>query len=153
MDQYIETDEPDDTTSINLKSHVTTDLEVAAVWTLDRETGILFQQIGDAWWAAYYSYGSRASWSSVLLLPAETIVGWLAAPVFQKEPLRCTIDYSLDFSLTCGAHGLTTLMQSDLCGWTVSTTLNQYVGKACPGAQEMILQAVVIYPEEEGMSK
>lgn len=152
---YIETDEPEGTgaLSTNLKSHVTNDLDAAAVWRLDRETGILFQQIGDDWWGAYYAYGVRTSFSSILLLPAKQVLGWLTAPVFQREPLRCVIDYGADFLLTCGGHGWTSTFQSDLCGFTLSTPANNFLVRGCPNSQELILQAVVIYPEEEGISK
>lgn len=150
---YLETDAPDDTVTSNFKSHVTADLDSATVWTLDRETGILFQQVDGVWWGAYYTYGVRSSFSSVMLLPADDVIGWLTTPVVQREPLRCTIDYASDFLLTCGAHGWTTIMESDKCGWTVTTPLNPLLERGCPGSLEMILQAVVIYPTEEGISK
>lgn len=151
---YLETDEPDATVTSNFKSHVTADLDSAAVWTLDRETGILFQQVDDGtWWGAYFTFGVRSSFSSVMLLPADDVIGWLTTPVVQREPLRCKIDYASDFLLTCGTHGWTTLMESDKCGWTVTVPLNPLLDRGCPGSQEMILQAVVIYPTEEGISK
>ncbi|KAG6353732.1 hypothetical protein INS49_005441 [Diaporthe citri] len=153
--QYFATDDPDGTTiTTNLKTHVTANLDDAAAWTLDRETGLLFQQIGDAWWAAYITFGPLNSYSSVLLLPADTVVGWLTEPVFQREPLRCTIDYSADFLLICGLqHGYTSVAQSERCGWTVASALNNVVKRACTNLQEVLLQAVVIYPEEQGISK
>ncbi|KAL2276520.1 hypothetical protein FJTKL_00831 [Diaporthe vaccinii] len=153
--QYFSTDHPDGVTvTTNLESHVTANLDDAAVWVLDRETGLLFQQIGDAWWAAYITFGSGNSWSSVLLLPADTVVGWLTDPVFQKEPVRCVIDYFDDFALSCGLqHGYTSVAQSDRCGWTVSAAMNSMLKRVCMGLQEVLLQAVVIYPEEEGILK
>lgn len=152
--QYFSTDNPTETTPINLKSHVTPNLDDAAVWTLDRETGLLFQQIGDAWWAAYITFGTGTAYSSILLLPAETVVGWLTVPVFQREPVRCTIDYANDFALSCGLqHGYTSVSQSDRCGWTVATAMNQALKRICAGLQEVLLQAVIIFPEDEGISK
>ncbi|KAK7697494.1 hypothetical protein SLS64_013506 [Diaporthe eres] len=153
--QYFSTDDPDGVTvTTNLQSHVTANLDDAAVWVLDRETGLLFQQIGDAWWAAYITFGTGNSWSSVLLLPADTVVGWLTEPVFQKEPVRCFIDYFDNFALSCGLqHGYTSVAQSDRCGWTVAAAMNSMLKRVCTGLQEVLLQAVVIYPEDEGISK
>lgn len=153
--QYFSTDEPTGTTiTTNLQSHVTANVDDAAVWVLDRETGLLFQQIGDAWWAAYITFGTGVGYSSVLLLPADTVVGWLTEPVFQREPLRCSIDFMDDFRLTCGLqHGYTSVAQSDRCGWTVAAALNNALRRVCSGLQEVLLKAVVIFPDEEGISK
>lgn len=151
--QYIATDEPSGSVLTNLKSHTTTELELAAVWTLDATTGILFQQIGGAWFGAYFTFGARAQWSSVLLLPADTVVGWLTAPVVLREPLRCVIDYSANMLLTCGAHGWTDLTESDKCGWAITTPLNPFHALACPNAQELLFQAIEVNPQDEGISK
>lgn len=151
--QFIESDEPDETVNTNLKSHTTTELGDAAVWTLDAETGILFQEIGGAWWGAYFTFGVRSQWSSVLLLPADTVVSWLTAPVLQREPLKCVIDYSANMLLTCGTHGWTQLTESDKCGWAITTPLNPFHALACPNAQELLLQAIEVNPEDEGISK
>lgn len=150
--QYIASDPPTDDRPTNLRSHTTPDIDAASVWTLDAPTGILFQQIGGDWWGAWFGFGSRSQWGAIQLLPADTIVGWLVAPVSAKAPLRCVIDYTAANVITCGQQLWTKLMQSDKCGWAITTPFNPTYAAACPGSEELFLQAIAVNPEEEGIN-
>jgi hypothetical protein len=148
--QFIQTDEPDEIISTNLRSHVTPDIAVAAVWTLDTATGILFQEINGAWWGAFFGLGLRKLWDTIKLLPADTVVGWLANPVPQKAPLTCVIDFTASDVISCGSQQWTKLMQSDTCGWAITTPYNPSYAAACPASVELVLQAVEVTPYQEG---
>ncbi|POS77304.1 hypothetical protein DHEL01_v204306 [Diaporthe helianthi] len=155
--QYIASDQPTEDRPTNLRSHTTADTDLATVWTLDAPTGILFQQISDGdgdWWGAWFGFGSRSQWSSIQMLPADTVVSWLVlgAPVSLKAPLRCVIDYTASNVISCGQQLWTRLVLSDKCGWAVTTPFNPTYAAACPGSEELVLEAILVNPEEEGIS-
>lgn len=150
--QYITTDEPDPESGLtSLLSYTTEDEDLAARWTLDGPTAVLFQSFGGVWFGSYFAFGLRTQWSKVILTPAEDVLSWITTPVKLHEPFTCVIDYMSDNLLTCGSHGWTQLMESDNCGWSVKVPASFSFAGACQGPEELLLQAVMVNPEDEGL--
>lgn len=115
----------------------------ASTWTLEDVTGFMYQEIDGAWWGAYFSIG-RTLWSRVLLMDADTVHSWQLGLYATKLPLECRIDYTASKVTTCGYQQYTRLMQSDKCGWAISTLFNPTYAAQCPDSEETFLQAIMV---------
>lgn len=141
--QYIESDKPDDTTTTNMRSHVTPERADASTWTLEDVTGFMYQEIDGLWYGAYYSI-SRTLWSRILLMDADVTSAWQLGLYPTKLPLECHIDFTASNVITCGYQQWTRLMQSDKCGWAISTPFNPSYAAQCPDSEETFLQAITV---------
>ncbi|KAJ0107486.1 hypothetical protein J7T55_007675 [Diaporthe amygdali] len=152
--QYISVDDPTGGGVVNNAPFFPTDdIDNAAEWTLDAVTGIMFQEFDGAYFGTYFMFGLRTQWSQVLLAPADQVIAWHETVTPFREPFKCTIDYTADMLLTCGSRGWTQLMESDSCGLSVMLPLSVTFPSACANPQPLLIQAVPVVPDDEGISK